>query len=439
MTSDGCVERLHAALVVLAPDCPATEVNRIAALIDEAMSGPERAYHTLPHALMVAGSDDPIEILIGLFHDLIQLEVDRGIPPCLERVLHDVDIKRVYRSSDDINAPDHRQISCVHHSSARPPDRWTTTVQTIFRVAPDAELTRVSGHNEFLSALVAARSLEPWLDAAAMIGLVAGIEATIPFRRDPRGSLHELRESIRRLDQKNHLGLDTEQLDTLIRRAVRVANRDVQGFGDTHLAAFLSDTFTLLMESCPSRCSANTVQFDVYRRALQKMTGFLSSISAAHVFRQFIDEPTLATHHDRQRRTAFNLQVVVIVLSAKLLSTILLEAELGDDKPALSLIASPSTHPSTSHEEVDSNALELLSSEAGWRWRSAVSPATVEVGMLTRWGGDNLLRKATEIQALVAQYDAARVPEVRRELRTLILSHYTHQDREWAQRAARLS
>lgn len=438
MTSTGCVERLGAALAVLAPDCPATEVNRIAALVDEAMSGPERAYHTLPHALMVAGSDDPIEILIGLFHDIVQLDTDAGIPPSLENVLHDFTTTCAEQSSDDIDAPDHRQISCVHHPSVRPPDRWTTAVQTIFRIAPDAELTRVNGHNEFLSALVAARSLEPWLDAAAMIGLVAGIETTIPFRSDPRSSLHELRESIRRLNQENPLGLDTDQVDTLLRRAVRVANRDVQGFSDTNLAAFLGDTFTLLMESCPSRYSAYTVRLDAYRRALQKMTKFLSSISAAQVFRQFIDEPALTTHHDRQRRAAFNLQVVVIVLSARLLSTILLEAELGDDKPALSLISSPSPHPSTSHEEVDSNALELLSSEAGWRWRSAVSPATVEVDMLNRWGGDNLLRKSAEIQALVARHDVARVPDVRRELRTLILSHYTHQDREWAQRAARL-
>lgn len=432
-----CVDRLSTALAVLAPSCPPAEVRRIAALIDEAMSGPDRAYHTLPHALMVAESDDPIEVLTGLFHDIVQIEVDAGIPPCLATVLDDVRAIRAEESSDGRASPGSRQISAVLHISDRSPDRWTTTVQVMFRIAPGIALTRANGHNEFLSALVAARLLEPWLDDITMISLIAGIEVTIPFRGDPERSLLELRDSIRRLDQENSLGLDTAQLDTLMRRAVRIANRDVQSFGETDLAAFLGDTFTLLMESCPSRGTATTVQIDTYRRALQKMTAFLSSVSPSNVFRRFGDEPTLDTHHARQRRTAHNLEVVAIVLSARLLSTILLEAELGDDKPALALIPSPSSRRSTWPEEVDAKALELLSSEAGWRWCAPISSSAVETSMLTRWGGEALIRKSREIQVLVAQLDATRTSDAHRELRSLIFGHYSHQDREWAQRIAR--
>jgi hypothetical protein len=432
-----CGDRLSAALAVLAPSCPAAEVSRIAALIDEAMSGPDRAYHTLPHALMVAESDDPIEILIGLFHDIVQLEVDAGIPPCLEGVLDDFRVIRAEESSGDLKFPRSRQISEVLPTAGRVPYRWTVAVQAMFRVAPGSALKRVNGHNEFLSALAAARLLEPWLDAVTMISLIAGIETTIPFRNDPEGSLQALRDSIRRLDQENHLGLDTEQLDALTRRAVRVANRDVRSFGEPDLAAFLGDTFTLLMESCPSRDSVSSVQIDIYRRALQKMTAFLSSISPSSVFRRFDDEPTLATHHARQLRTAHNLEVVVLVLSARLLSTLLLEAELGDEKPALALTPSPSIHRSAWPEAIDAKARELLSNEAGWRWRATVSSSMVEVDMLARWGGEALIRKAKEIQALVAQFDVTGTSDASRALRALILSHYSQHDREWAKEVAR--
>lgn len=424
MMATRSVDRLSKALAVLAPGCPPSEVSRIAALIDEAMSGPDRAYHTLPHALMVADSDDPIEVLTGLFHDIVQIDVDGGIPPCLESVLGDFRVGS-------------RRIAEGLHVAGRTPDRWTTTVQAIFRVAPGSALREMNAHNEFLSALVAARLLEPWLDTVTMISLVAGIEVTIPFRTDPEGSLHALRDSIRRLDHDHHLGLDTEQLDTLIHRAVRIANRDVQSFGEPDLPAFLGDTFTLLMESCPSRGSGTTVQIDTYRRALQKMTAFLLSISPSSVFRRFGDEPTFTAHHARQLRTAHNLEVVAIVLSARLLSTILLEVELGDDKPALALTPSPSLPRSTGPETIEANARELLSSGSGWRWRTPVSSSTIEVGLLTRWGGEAMIKKAREIQALVAQLDTNPTSDARINLRTIILSYYSDQDREWAQRAAR--
>ena len=432
-----CGDRLSAALAVLAPSCPAAEVSRIAALIDEAMSGYDRAYHTLPHALMVAESDDSIEILIGLFHDIVQLEVDAGIAPCLESVLDDFRVIRAEESSGDLDSPRSRHLSEVLHTAGRVPDRWTATVQSIFRIAPGGALKKINGHNEFLSALVAARLLEPWLDDITMISLIAGIETSIPFRSDPEGSLQALRDSIRRLDQENSLGLGTAQLDTLMHRAVRIANRDVQSFGEPDLAVFLGDTFTLLMESCPSRGSGSSVQIDTYRRALQKMTAFLSSISPSSVFRRFGDEPTLTTHHARQLRTAHNLEVVALVLSARLLSTLLLEAELGDEKPALALTPSPSIHRSTWPEEIDAKARELLSSEAGWRWRATVSSSVVEVDMLARWSSEALIRKAKEVQALVAQLDVTGASDARRALRALILSHYSQHHREWAKEVAR--
>ncbi|HZX00624.1 MAG TPA: hypothetical protein VFF45_00105 [Bacilli bacterium] len=43
------------------------------------MTGPWRYFHTPNHIFEVGGTDDPIEVLAALFHDIVYVQVDRGI------------------------------------------------------------------------------------------------------------------------------------------------------------------------------------------------------------------------------------------------------------------------------------------------------------------------------------------------------------------------
>jgi len=82
-----CRPLLRWALGHLAPRCTAVHLETLVALVDRSMKLPTRHYHDLAHALMVAESNDPLDALIGLFHDIVQAGVDGGLPPDSEHYL----------------------------------------------------------------------------------------------------------------------------------------------------------------------------------------------------------------------------------------------------------------------------------------------------------------------------------------------------------------
>ena len=78
--ASSCRPQLERALSSIAPQIDRRHIDNLTRLIDSSMQGQTRHYHTLSHALMVADSDDALEILIGLCHDIAQVGVDDGIP-----------------------------------------------------------------------------------------------------------------------------------------------------------------------------------------------------------------------------------------------------------------------------------------------------------------------------------------------------------------------
>lgn len=283
-------------------------------LVDTSMTGLARYYHTLPHALSVAESDDPIDMLIGLCHDIVQTEVDDGLPEVIEQALHGFithDESGVYRLVDDARTRTDRSFEMVRIG---------------FGLERGQALPARSGRNEFLSALSAVKTLEHLLNPAALASLTIGIEATIPFRSDPDNVAYRSCRALQELNRVFDLELSDAQIRDEIRRSVRMANRDISSFCGEDLHTFLDDTWNLMRETSQDLRHFHPIPVRRYRATLQKMTRFLSGLRADVVFRRFEDEPDSATWHKTLGRAADNLAIISAVMGAKLLAASLIEA-----------------------------------------------------------------------------------------------------------------
>lgn len=309
-----CRSEMQACLGALAPGCPSSKVAELTSLVDETMHGSARFYHNLPHALMVAESADPLDVLIGLFHDIVQVGVDQGIPPVVEPLLAGM-----------IHSPAPLAYALVDSPQTRD-DRIFEMVRGSFGYAHGQTLAPFGGQNEFLSALAAAKALASVVDESAVLAMTLGIEATVPFRQDADAVGRSALSTLATLNQRLSLGLSPETLRTQVKRAVRIANRDVRSFGENDLIALLDDTWALMYESSLELQRAEGANFGRYRQALQRMTRFLGSLSAPVIFRRFDDEPDAASFEALAHRTSRNLAVIGAIMQRKLLAASLLEA-----------------------------------------------------------------------------------------------------------------
>ena len=308
---------LQAALEALGAPCPPATIAELAALIDTSMGGAARFYHHLPHAQMVADAADPLEVLTGLFHDLVQVGVDQGIPALVEAQLEGL-----------IDSPTPLNFA-LRDSPATRADRIFNLVRSTFRFVPGQTLSPFGGQNEFLTALATAKSLSKVLDEPALLAISLGIEATIPFRSEPDGFGTAALGALEDINQRFALRLSATDLQVMLRRAVRIANRDVRSFGEDDLIALLDDTWALMLESSADLRRTEDASVFAYRRTLQRMTRFLGSLSAPLIFRRFEDEPAAPHFAGLMQRGSRNLTEVAAIMQHKLLATGLLEAAAG--------------------------------------------------------------------------------------------------------------
>ena len=205
-------------------------------------------------------------------------------------------------------------------------------------------LLPAAGQNEFLSAIIAAKSLEHALPAAQIAEVVACIEATIPFRSHSEADLSPSDRLYERLQQTNRLmafGWSDEQLGNVVQRSVRLANRDVENFAYPSAADFLDNTWNLLPETNHDLKNANSYTVNGYRVSLQKMEGFMYFLKPALVFQTFQAEPDSLAYEQLIARTQRNLEVARLYLGSKLLSIAVIEAlsqRLGRDIPLATMM-----------------------------------------------------------------------------------------------------
>mgnify|MGYP000635611639 CR=1 FL=1 len=138
-------------------------------MVIQSMSGPWRSFHTPEHIFDVGEGGTPTEVLAALFHDLVYVQVDQGINLSLARHLADA-------------LQETEQGLKLDPAAVRQDPLLQMTVD-LFGFAHDQLLNPFGGQNEFLSAVVAVRSMRDLLPPAVLAQVVAciGLGLAIPF------------------------------------------------------------------------------------------------------------------------------------------------------------------------------------------------------------------------------------------------------------------
>jgi len=318
-----CLEKLIWAMDRLQISIERNQLAKIAALIVQTMTGPWRYFHTPDHIFEVGGSEDPIEAIAALFHDVVYYQVDRSVNFNLSYYvapfIKEVNSTLVIREPDEL---------------PQPKDFVFDLVSALFGFAPGQSLSPFAGQNEFLSAVVGGKVLEPFVPPPLLLQILACIEATIPFRPPSKEGLTAAEQLFERLQAANQtfdLGLSQGELVEAVKRSVRMANRDVGSFAYPNSAQFLDNTWNLLPETnhnLKNAGSYNPGSYTVqeYRVALQKMEGFMNFLKPELIFQQYKGEPDDEIYSGLLGRAKRNIEIARLYLGSKLLSIALLEA-----------------------------------------------------------------------------------------------------------------
>ncbi|NBR90614.1 MAG: hypothetical protein EBS68_12010, partial [Rhodobacteraceae bacterium] len=253
----------------------------------QAMTGPYRIYHRLKHALDVASTESPREILIGLFHDLVQQQIEPHMPINLAEFVAPHVREFLPVGSDD--------KSTLRLNSDFNEDSAAKMVGIIFGFSPGQQLPLLLQTNEFLSALAAVKSLERILPKPELLRLAAGIEATIAFRQPGTQPNEQLLARVGLASETSGFTLSAQAQHDCLRTAIKVANRDVAGFAFDDIGAFLDDTWRLMGETNHELLISTNYTIRSYRWALEKMASFLGSLD---LLQQIINGAHLAFVRD---------------------------------------------------------------------------------------------------------------------------------------------
>jgi len=324
-----CVLCLTWAMEELGVKVNPKKLEKLAEIIIQCMTDPNRCFHSPPHVFSVALGGDPLEVLAALYHDVVYVQVDDGINVNVSGFVAPF-VKEV------------RGRLQVREGEELPNDRGFQLVSTIFDIHPGQHLALEQ--NEFLSALVAVKQLQGMLTWQHLACIAACIEATIPFRpSSPLGvkPSEQLYQRMQSVNQLYDLGMTDDEVIWSVKRAVRVANRDVENFAEVEAAHFLNNTWKLLPETNPFLRGSSTYTVSQYRHALEKMASFMNFLEPILVFRQFQEEPTTALYEEMLTRAGKNISVARLYLSVKLVAIAILESlslRLGNNVPLTSLV-----------------------------------------------------------------------------------------------------
>ena len=309
-----------AALQALGARVSMPETERLAMLVHHAMESKTRAFHTTGHVFGMCKGMNPRQVLAALFHDLVYFQLDGGFPRDTQNLLGAVtqleDGALILQPFDDGDVP---LSLCV----------------ALFDFTPGQALPLYGGMNEFLSAVVAARLLQPYLELPDLIAVVACIEATIPFRKpDAQGLLAPDRLATRVALQTRRLcpsnlnddGTLHAQIHRVVSDAVQFANQDVGSFAEADPGLFLSGTWLLIEESNAPLAAAGMYTLCEYRCGLTRMDHFLRNLDADSVFHRYQDQPPVQKMETLRSAARSNIAFACDFLGAKITSIAIVEA-----------------------------------------------------------------------------------------------------------------
>ncbi len=326
-----CFDELNRAIAQLQGNADPAQLSITAELIIQTMSGPWRYFHTPEHIFEVGEHGDAIEVLSALFHDLVYVQVDQGISVNISRYI----------------APFVKEIDgqlVILERWLLPNDPLFEMVSQVFGFRPGQTILPIGGQNEFLSAVIAAKCLQHALKPTDIAQIAVCIEATIPFRPNSDNGQMPSDRLYDRLWAINHqfdYGWSEAECAAIVKRAVRLANRDVENFAYESVAEFLHNTWNLMPETNHDLTNSNYYTVSGFRVSLQKMEGFMHFLKPELVFQRYQDEPSPEAYQTLINRTQRNLEVARLYLGGKLLSIAVIEAlsqRIGQDIPLATIM-----------------------------------------------------------------------------------------------------
>ncbi|MGK7921157.1 MAG: hypothetical protein AB4080_14230 [Trichodesmium sp.] len=310
-----CLEKLHWATQELEVEVAPEKLAEIAELIVQPMTGPWRYFHTPNHIFEVGGSEDAIEVLAALFHDVVYIQVD-----------HSVNFNLSYYIAPYVQEAQGKLK--IREKNELPNDHIFEMVTSIFGFAAGEFLLPFGGQNEFMSAVVAAKAMESFLTPKHLFEIIACIQATIPFQpisQDGLNATERLYQKLQKTNSKFNINLTNAELDKTIKKTVRLSNRDVSGFGSPS-SIFLDNTWNLLPETNHNLANGNSYTVCEYRTALGKTEGFISYLNPELIFRKFDGEPDDQTYQNWVNQAKKNIEIAKVYLASKIFTLTFIEA-----------------------------------------------------------------------------------------------------------------
>jgi hypothetical protein len=322
------IQHLCAAFEALDAAVPMAQVEHMAVLVHSAMETPRRRYHVSDHALYMCEGMAPRQVLAAVFHDVVYYQLDGGLAPHLGALL------------TPIVSHQGSELVLLKTSAG---DAGLQLCLDLFGFAPGQTLPLFGGMNEFLSAAVAMRLLQPWLGLPDLLAVVASIEATVPFRALEANGLDCTTVLAGRVRQQAQRRLRLPPGPALegyvcavMGDAVAIANRDLGSFAEPDPGRFISATWLLIEESNAPLAVIGVYTLQDYREALTRMQVFLESLVASRVFHRYAGVPDAHAFERMTLAAGANVGFASVFLRLKLLSISLVEAlalETGGNGP----------------------------------------------------------------------------------------------------------
>ncbi|MGC9349498.1 MAG: hypothetical protein ACP5JG_15270 [Anaerolineae bacterium] len=304
-------EALHG----LGADVSLIQLEALGIMVHEAMTVQARSFHTPAHIFNLSDGSNPIQALAALFHDVVYYEVDHGFTPEIEAVLmpYIVADEQLLRLTQEMSDD----------------DRTFQLTLDVFGLELGQRLQPNAGQNEFLSALLMNKKLEGIVRPTDLVKITACIEATIPFRGENAAGespAEVLENRLQRISQDYGFSMSEAEIHEAVKLAVTFSNKDVENFSERDTGRFLDNTWKLLPESNPLLRLRGIYTLGSYRRALQKMEGFLNQLDPETIFNYYRGEPPAGAYQRMVALAHRNVHTARQYLGLKLLAAGILEA-----------------------------------------------------------------------------------------------------------------
>lgn len=302
----------------MAPGLDVSQAERMAMLVHQSMNPRTRSYHTSDHVFGMCEGANPRQTLAALFHDLVYYQLDGGFPAGVAHLLQSV--VRDDQGGITIRPfPDSDEVLALSTG--------------IFGFEVGQPLSLYAGLNEFMSAVVAGRLLYKRISVQDLIGVMACIEATIPFRNaveDGVSAPESLAERVRQVTAAHVPSLTGAAMDqhvaAVMQDAVEIGNRDVRGFAQDNHGLFLSSTWLLIEESNAPLKSVGIYSLSEYRAALVRMAGFLGNLEPTSIFQSYAGVPSAQELNMWTLAAEHNLRFACDFLDCKTVTVAIVEA-----------------------------------------------------------------------------------------------------------------